>query len=97
MTGEVEWAYLGQARVFEALAHFMSNYPIPNWGLLWILFGTVLYAVVFGKTRDYGISGVVLSLYLAMVSYMFEASFWVLFILVLALHMAIMVFKIIRG
>lgn len=88
---------MARGDVVGALNYFMSSYPIPQFGVMWILMGFGLYAVMFAKTRDYGICGMILTIYLAMVSFMFAPMVWMVFGLVLALHLFVMAYKVFNG
>ena len=94
--GTLAWQiFFSRGDIFGGLAYLMTNFPIPNFGLLWILLGGGMYAVLFAKTDgDFGITGAILTIYLAMVSAMFTPALWIVFALVLIFHMAIMLIKI---
>lgn len=97
MVWEIVWNYIMQAKILEALSYFMTNFPLTGFGILWMMLGALLYAVVFGKSQDYGISGVIIIMYCAMVSVFIAPMFWIVFALVLMLHFTIMVWRLVKG
>lgn len=104
MISDMMAAYLGQGDILGALAYFMSNYPVQGFGTLWILMGFAMYAVLFAKNHDYGICGAVLTIYLGLLNIYLTAAqqffspvMWLVFALVLGVHLVIMLRKVIMG
>jgi cell division protein FtsW (lipid II flippase) len=93
---ELAWNYLSQGDIVAALAEVMTNYPLQEFGLIWIILGVAVYAVMYAKTGDYGIPAVILTIYLALVSTMMAPGAWIAFIIILAYTFAVMFFRLIK-
>jgi len=93
-----QFNYLITGDVIGAWRWFMDDYL--GYGLLWVLFGFLLFVMVYEKTKSYGIGGTVLGLYLMMVSYATLAvpiEMQMYFLLLMGVMVFILLLKTIKG
>ncbi len=92
----VEYNFLLQGDIPSALREVMTNYPVAQWGILWIAVGFLLFAVLYEKKGTLAVPGVVLSLYLAIVSAFMAPAVWIIFAIVIAIIITAMSVKLIK-
>ena len=87
--------YFNQGEYLQAMNWVMTDYI--GFGILWMFLGIVLFAVVFSKTQSYGISGVILIVYSAIVSATLPPEIAQYFYLLIAVLGASMLAKLYFG
>lgn len=93
---EIAYNLLQHGNLWGALAEIMTNYPIEQVGLIWIIIGFAAYAVWYGKTGDFAIPSIVVGMYLALVSSMMAPGVWIAFVLLMALSFGTLLYRLIR-
>ncbi len=87
------FTYLLQGDVLGALNALITTYF--HYGLFYIFVGGILFASVYGKTRSYGISGIIFILYSTVIGTMIPVEVAPFFLLLLGFLGAIMLIQII--
>lgn len=87
--------FLTTGNVTSAWGWFMDSYI--GFGMMWMIFGVLIAAVVFGKTKSYGLTGIVFIFYSVIVSTRLPPEIQSYFLLLLVAMAAIMGIKIFWG
>lgn len=85
--------YLMQGNLTAALAEIFNNYIA--YGMIWILFGGILFALVYGKTKSYGISGIIFAIYAALIGAVVPVETQPYLLLLIGVLMTVMMFKLV--
>lgn len=85
--------FLMQGDLAGALASVFNNYIA--YGMIWLLFGGIIFALVYGRTKSYGISGIIFAIYAALIGTVVPVEMHPYLLLLVGILMAVMMFKLV--
>lgn len=80
-----------QGDIPGALGALLGNY-IP-YGMFWLFLGGIIFALVYGKTKSYGISGIIFILYSTLVGAVIPLEMQPYLLLLIGLMLAVMLIR----
>lgn len=86
------FSYLITGNVTSAWTWFMDSYI--GFGMMWMIFGVLIAALVMAKTKSYGMTGMVMIFYSVLISAKLPPEIQKYFILIIGVMAAILGIKI---
>lgn len=91
----VPYTYLTDGNIGGALNWVMTDYI--GYGMLWMFMGILLAALIFSKTRSFGITGIVFIFYTIAVTSVLPVEMQPYFLLMIGIMLSILGVKIWLG
>jgi hypothetical protein len=88
-------SYLESGNILAAYSWTMTEYI--GFGILWLFFATIVFALVYAKTESYAISGVVFIAMSSLISPVLPPEIQKYFLLLIGTMIAVLVIKLYKG
>lgn len=91
---DVPMYYLSQGQFDQALYWVFTHYI--GYGLIWVLIGVAIFGTVHNKSRSAAISGMVFSMFLAIVGYHLPVEIQAYFTVISGILLFAVIYKVAR-
>lgn len=91
---EIPMSYLNQGDVLGALRWVFNNYI--GYGIIWLLIGITIYGVTYKKSKSTAVSGLIFSMFLALINSQLPIDVQAYFTLLSALMLFMVIYRVVR-